>query len=138
MVDRSKKLERLVKVQRQLEKMAETELAGITRQRTEVSESLEASVSAVGSLDPVHQRFATLYANQISRLTIKDTQLQALQSVHEQKVLREKAKGDRIAENAKEARALEDRESEDNQVYDLVDLLIQLDPAQAQGKLDKG
>jgi len=136
MVDRSKKLERLVKVQRQLEKMAEIELATLSRQRQELQDSLVATVDAVGSLDPVHQRFTTLYANQISRLTLRDGHLNALQNVQEQKVLRERAKGDRLEENAKDARMDEDRISEDNQIHDLVDQKIALDQAQASSKLD--
>ena len=75
---RSEKLERLVKVQRHLEQMAEVELANTTRARQEVQENLGAVVDAIGSLAPVHQIFAGLYSSQISRLTAKDQQLVAL------------------------------------------------------------
>ena len=69
---RSEKLQRLVKVQRHLENMAENELAATTRARTEVQEGLDAVVDAIGSLEPIHQIFAGLYSSQISRLTAKD------------------------------------------------------------------
>ncbi|MDO6962586.1 hypothetical protein [Rhizobium alvei] len=118
---RSEKLKRLVKVQRQIEQMAEIELANTTRARGEIQENLDAVVDAIGSLEPVHQIFASLYSNQIGRLTIRDQQLEGLQRTHEARIMREKAKADRLEENMKDARELENREAEDNAIYDIVD-----------------
>jgi hypothetical protein len=121
---RSEKLERLVKVQRHLEHMAEAELANTTRARQEVQENLAAVVDAIGSLAPIHQIFAGLYSGQISRLTAKDQHLEGVQQIHQNKMTRERAKGDRLEENMKEARAEEDREAEDLSLYDILDQQI--------------
>jgi hypothetical protein len=123
---RSEKLARLVKVQRHLERMAENELANTTRARQDVQENLGAVVDAIGSLEPVHQIFASLYSGQISRLSAKDQQLETMQQIHEQRILREKAKGDRLDEHRKDAREAENREAEDNAIYDLVDQRLAL------------
>ena len=118
---RSEKLLRLVKVQRHLEHMAENELAVTARARAEIEESMTASVNAIGSLDTVHQLFASIYSGQISRLTAKDQHLQTMQQIQEQKILRERAKADRLAEQAKDARAVEDREVDEKTIYELLD-----------------
>ena len=123
---RSEKLNRLVKVQRHLEQMAEIELAGTTQARREVNENLEAVVDAIGSLAPIHQIFAGLYSGQISRLTAKDQHLQTLQQIHENKMMRERAKGDRLEKNMKEAREQETREADDLSLYDILDQQIAL------------
>ena len=121
---RSEKLDRLVKVQRHLERMAEVELAAATRARGEIQENLVAVVDAIGSLEPIHQIFAGLYSGQISRLTAKDQHLETLQQIHENKMTRERAKGDRLEENMKQAREQETREADDLAVYDIIDQQI--------------
>jgi hypothetical protein len=123
---RSQKLDRLVKVQRHLEHMAEADLAATTRSRAEVQENLVAVVDAIGSLAPIHQIFAGLYSGQISRLTAKDQHLETVQQIHENKMARERAKGDRLAENMKAAREQENREAEDVALYDVLDQQIAL------------
>jgi hypothetical protein len=121
---RSEKLNRLVKVQRHLEHMAEADLANTTRQREEVQASLNATVEAIGSMEPIHQIFAGLYSGQISRLTAKDQHLHNVQQIHENKMLVERTKGDRLAEHMKEARDHEDREADDAAIYDVIDQQI--------------
>lgn len=123
---RSGKLMRLVKVQRHLEHMAENELAATTRARAEVAEDLDAVVAAIGSGDSIHQLFASLYSGQISRLTAKDQHLQNVQQIQEQKILREKAKADRLAEKAHEAREAEDGEAQEKSIYELIDIHLAL------------
>jgi len=133
MVDqsRSAKLGRLVKVQRHLEHMAENELAATTRARAEVADDLQAVVDAIGSVDSVHQLFASIYSGQISRLTAKDQHLQTVQQIQEQKILREKAKADRLAERAGEARDLEDGEAQERAIQELLDIhLVLRDPSE--------
>lgn len=125
--NRSDKLKRLVKVQRHLEHMAEYDLANTKRARDEVQHSLEAVVGAIGSMDPVHQIFAQLYSNQISRLTTRDQQLEMMQRIHENKIMREKAKADRLEENMKEARTGEERLAEDDAIYDVIDQKLAID-----------
>jgi hypothetical protein len=124
---RSEKLARLVKVQRHLENMAEADLAATTRVRAEIQQNLDAVVEAIGSISPIHQIFTSLYSTQIGRLTMKDQQLVNVQSTHEARMRKEKAKGDRLDENRKEARAAEDRIAEDNDIYDLIEQKTILD-----------
>jgi hypothetical protein len=123
---RSQKLDRLIKMQRHLEHMAEADLAATTRARGEVQENLVAVVDAIGSLAPIHQIFAGLYSGQISRLTAKDQHLETIQQIHENKMARERAKGDRLTEKMKEAREQENREAEDVAIYDVLDQQIAL------------
>ncbi|MDH4439917.1 MAG: hypothetical protein QE284_05985 [Rhizobium sp.] len=119
---KSDKLKRLVAVQRHMERMAETDL-GVTAQRIEENaQSMEMVMEAIGSLEPVHRLFAQNYADRFDRLSNTDRQLHGLQQVQEMKLLRERAKGDRLEENRKEARALEERQSDDDAIYDLIDI----------------
>lgn len=121
-VNRSEKLKRLVAVQRHLEKIAESDLAATTRQRQEVSQTMEVVLDAIGSLDQLHRIFSQHYAERFSRLTVQDSQLAGMQNLHERRVLKERTKGDRLEEQMQDARADEDRESDDNAIYDLIDL----------------
>lgn len=119
---RSAKLGRLVKVQRHLEHMAENDLAATSRARAELADDLDAVVEAIGSVDSVHQRFASIYSGQISRLTARDQHLQNVQQIQEQKILREKAKADRLAERAVNARDEEDNEAQERSIQELLDI----------------
>lgn len=119
--NRSQKLKRLVAVQRHLEQMAEQELAEATRQRTEVGNSIDQVVDAIGSIEIVHMAFSQQYAWRLGRLTLRDQQLEAMQKLIEVNVLKERTKADRLEEHMLEARAAELRESDDNAVYDIID-----------------
>ena len=132
--NRSKKLKRLVTVQRYLEKMAESELAATTRHREEVAQSMEVVIEAIGSMDPVHRQFSHNYAERYGRLRIKDQQLEIVQQFQENKVLKERTKGDRLDEHMKDARDLEDREASDQAIYDLLEITL---AAPASSKLQK-
>jgi len=118
---RSKKLKRLVAVQRHLEQMAEAELAETSRQRRELAETIDVVVDAMGSAKPLHAMFSGHYASQLGRLAQKDQMLLGIQQVHEAKVMKERAKAERLEENMKDARTSEDREEADNAIYDLID-----------------
>jgi hypothetical protein len=119
---KSDKLKRLVAVQRHMERMAESDL-GITAQRIEENaRSMETVMEAIGSLDPLHRLFAQNYADRFDRLSNTDRQLHGLQQVQEMKLMRERAKGDRLEENMKDAREHEERERDDDAIYDLIDL----------------
>ena len=119
--NRSDKLKRLVTVQRHLEKMAEIDLANTTRQREEVSETMEVVAGAINSLDPIHRGFSRHYSGQYSKLQQQDQMLANVQQMHEMRVVRERTKGDRMEEHRKEARSAEEREAADNSIYDLID-----------------
>jgi len=133
---RSEKLKRLVNVQRHLEKIAEGDLAAATRQRLEIGESMTVVIEAIGSVDTVHSLFTHHYSDRFGRLMQKDQQLQGMQKLHEMKLMRERAKGDRLEDGMKEARTLEDREIADNDIYDLIDQKIAMDTT-ASSKLQK-
>lgn len=135
MKTRSQKLARLVAVQRYLEQIAESELADTTRQRQVVSETMDVVAAAMSSPDPMHQMFSSVYSTQMGRLTHKDRILSGVQEVQEARVLKERVKADRLEENRKSAREMEDREEADTAIYDLVDQ--QLAGAPASGKLGK-
>jgi hypothetical protein len=132
--NRSKKLKRLVTVQRHLEKMAESELAATTRHRQEVAQSMEVVIEAIGSMEPVHRQFSQHYAERYGRLTIKDQQLENVQQFQENKVLKERTKAERLEDHMKDARDLEDREASDQAIYDLLEITL---AAPASSKLQK-
>nr|WP_299505725.1 hypothetical protein [uncultured Rhizobium sp.] len=118
----SEKLKRLVAVQRHMERMAESDLSTTAKRIEENTVSMDSVMDAIGSLEPVHRLFAQNYADRFDRLSNSDKQLRGLQQVQEMKVMRERAKGDRLEENMKDARDHEDREADDNSIYDLIDL----------------
>ncbi|MET3853524.1 hypothetical protein [Rhizobium sp. OAE497] len=118
---RSQKLKRLVAVQRHLEQMAEYDLAETARQRVEVNQSMENVIDALGSVDPIHRAFSQSYADRFERLSTKDKQLTGIQQLHEMRLQRERAKGDRLEEGMKEALESERREADDSAVYDIID-----------------
>jgi len=119
--NRSQKLKRLLSVQRHIERMAENDLAETSRQRVEVNAAMDDVILALGSMDPVHHAFSQNYADRFGRLSIKDLQLTGMQEVHEMRLARERAKGDRFEEGIKEALEAERREADDNAVYDVID-----------------
>lgn len=119
---RSAKLKRLVTVQRHMEKMAEVELADTTRTRTEVAQSMENVLEAMSSMEPVHQTFSKHYSDRYGRLVVQDRQLEGVQQFQEDKVLKEKTKADRLEDRMHIARDLEDREADDNAIYDLLEI----------------
>ena len=135
MKSRSEKLKRLVAVQRHLEQMAESELAETARQRRDLAETIDVVADAMGSASPLHAMFSGHYASQLGRLAQKDQMLLGIQQVHETRVLKERAKGDRLEENMKDARMLEDRAAADDEIYDLVDQQM-MARSPASGKLD--
>ncbi|HTO32845.1 MAG TPA: hypothetical protein VL202_16935 [Pararhizobium sp.] len=135
MKTRSEKLKRLVAVQRHLEQMAESELAETARQRRELAETIDVVVDAMGSASPLHAMFSGHYSSQLGRLAQKDQMLLGIQQVHETRVLKERVKGDRLEENMKDARALEDRATADEAIYDLVDQHV-MSRSPASGKVD--
>jgi len=123
-VKRSDKLKRLVAVQRHIERMSENELAATTRHRAEVNQSMEETITAIGSMDPIHRQFAQQYAERFGRLTTKERQLAGVQQIQEMKVLKERTKADRLEDNMKEARDHEDREAADNSIYELIEITL--------------
>ena len=121
---RSKKLERLVRVQRQIERMAENELALVLKERAATDQSRENLVGALGSLDPVHRAMAGEYARRFAGLEGRIRQLSGFQAVQEKRLLTERTKADRLADAAIEAAGAETREAEDENLLDLIDAAL--------------
>lgn len=134
--NRSDKLKRLVTVQRHMEKMAEIDLSNTTRTRHELAKKMDQAIAAIGSFNPVHLGLKGQYARQHGRFTGQDQQLANLQGVQESRILREKAKGDRLEDHFKDARAAEEREIEDNAIIELIEMRLALE-APASSKVDE-
>lgn len=131
--DRAAKLKRLATIQRQMEHMAESELAFLNRERQAVTERMEAVAEALASPKPAFQPFSRLFGAQLGRLKARDQMLTGRTQVQERRVLTEKAKADRLAEHWKDAATEERREREDEDLLDLLDRLGAT-PAQASRK----
>ncbi|HET7411053.1 MAG TPA: hypothetical protein VFJ18_00210 [Pararhizobium sp.] len=118
---RSEKLERLVKVQRHIEELAEADLAETNRERSRARQALEETVAAMGSISPTHQVFSPVYARRIAVLSMKEQRLSGLAAAQERRVLSERAKADRLTERMGTARTEEMRAEEEETLYDLID-----------------
>ena len=100
---RAQKLARLTRVQRQIERMTENELSHILREQASADATQDALVEAIGSFDPVHAAMSHQYALRFQRLSARAQQLSGMKAVQEKRVLIEKTKADRLAEQAEEA-----------------------------------
>lgn len=118
---RAKKLSRLVRVQRQIERMAESELSHTLRDQAATEATQNALVDAVGSFNPVHAAMSHQYALRFQRLSAKLQQLSGIKSVHERRVLTEKTKADRLSDQAAEAARGEERLASDETLLDLLE-----------------
>lgn len=118
---RARKLARLVRVQRQIERMAEDDLSQVLRQQAIVDAIQDALVEAVGSFDPVHAAMSHQYALRFQHLSAKSQQLDGMKLVQERRVLTEKTKADRLAERAGEAAQNEERADADESLLDLLE-----------------
>jgi hypothetical protein len=118
---RAQKLARLVRVQRQIERMAETQLSHTLREQAALDASQDALVEAVGSFDPVHAAMSRNYAQRFQRLSVQSQQLQGIKSVQERRVLTEKTKADRLTDQAEAAAVSEERASVDESLLDLLE-----------------
>jgi hypothetical protein len=118
---RAQKLARLVRVQRQIERMAETQLSHTLREQAALDASQDALVEAVGSFDPVHAAMSRNYAQRFQRLSVQSQQLQGIKSVQERRVLTEKTKADRLTDQAEAAAVSEERAAVDESLLDLLE-----------------
>lgn len=118
---RSEKLARLVRVQRQIERMAEYELSLTMRAQAETDATQEALVEAVGSFNPIHAAMSHQYAQRFQRLSARSQMLAGAKGLQERKMLTEKTKADRLADQAVQAAEAEDRLATDESLFDLLD-----------------
>ncbi len=123
---KSKKLQRLARVQGHLTKMAENELAITTRERNELAEKIDALDGYLTSFDPIHQDMQKHYVMRHSRLKARDVRLHSIQQAQESQVLRETKKGEKLEDKRDAAREHEARERDDNSIYELIDLQMSL------------
>ncbi|OCW56172.1 hypothetical protein [Hoeflea olei] len=121
---RAQKLARLVRVQRQIERMSETELSHIVREQAALDASQDALVQAIGSFDPVHASMSHQYALRFQRLSAQTQQLAGMKAVQEKRVLIEKTRADRLAEQASAAAEGEDRLAQDEGLLDLLESML--------------
>lgn len=121
MASRAQKLARLVRVQRQIERMTENELSHILREQAAADATQDALVDAIGSFDPVHAAMSHQYALRFQRLSARAQQLSGMKAVQEKRVLVEKTKADRLSEQAGEAAGAEDRLTADESLLDLLE-----------------
>ncbi len=131
-IDRSKKLKRLVSVQRHMEKMIENELAIIVRQREEVNAAMELTADVMTSLDPIHRGLSRHYLGRFSRLATEEKQLMAARRSQETRLAKERSKGDRLDDRRKEALEQEQRVRDDDAVINLIEMMITLKDASFQ------
>lgn len=118
---RSEKLARLVRVQRQIERMAEYELSLTMRAQAETDATQEALVEAVGSFNPIHAAMSHQYAQRFQKLSARSQMLAGAKGLQESKMLTEKTKADRLADQASQAADAEDRMATDEGLFDLLD-----------------
>jgi hypothetical protein len=124
---RSEKLARLVRVQRQIERMAEYELSLTMSAQAETDATQEALVNAVGSFNPIHTAMSHQYAQRFQRLSARSQMLAGAKGVQERKMLTEKTKADRLADQAGQAAEAEDRLATDEGLFDLLDSSLNRD-----------
>lgn len=122
---RSEKLARLVRVQRQIERMAEYELSHTLRQQAETDATQDALVNAVGSFNPVHAAMSHHYAQRFQRLSARSQLLAGAKGLQERRMLTEKTKADRLSDQADKAAQAEDRLATDESLLDLLDSSLQ-------------
>lgn len=122
---RSEKLSRLVRVQRQIERMAEHELSLTLRVQAETDATQEALVEAVGSFNPIHAAMSHQYAQRFQRLSAKSQMLEGAKNIQERRMLTEKTKADRLSDQADRATEAEDRVATDESLLDLLDSSLQ-------------
>jgi len=121
---KSEKLQRILRVQRQLERMAENDLAHILRERANLDNKRDAIIAATGSLDPVHRSMAGQYARRFSGLESKSQRLETMKSMQEKRLLTEKTKADRLEDSVRSAASDEGRKDEDESLDDLLDAAL--------------
>ncbi len=132
-LSKSKKLDRLVKVQGHLKKMVENELA-ITHPRADRACRTDRGAHRLSDhYDPLHQDMLKHYVMRHSRLMARDVRLEAIQQVQENQLLKETKKGEKLEDKRDSAREDEARERDDNSIYELVDLQISLKSSLQQG-----
>lgn len=123
---KSKRLLRLVEIQRQKEKIAESDLALVLAEQRYADDGVVSVIGALGDFTPVNMVMADHYAKRLSSLEIKKVKLGKHRDILEKNKLTESVKADRIFEKVVAARSDEAREQEEEDLQDLIDGLSAL------------
>lgn len=120
---KSQRLKRLVKIQRQKEKIAGTDLAYILAQQRQAEHSVTSVLDALGTVSPLHSTFAPHYSKRLTMLEMAQKKLGMHRAAQEKKMLTERAKADRLDEKLQDANQSDVQEEEEEALQDLIDLL---------------
>lgn len=118
---KSKRLLRLVQIQRQKEKIVESDLALVLAEQRYTDDGVTSIVSALGDFTPVNMIMAGHYAKRLSSLEAKKGKLSIHRDILEKNKLTESVKADRIFEKVIAAQSDEAREQEEEDLQDLID-----------------
>ncbi|MCY6382371.1 hypothetical protein [Hoeflea prorocentri] len=119
--ERVRTLGRLALLQRQLQRLAETELADTNRQRAEVEEQIARLIEAMGGFSHVHRLFPHLYAKRLDKLKERGQALTGKARLQEQKARREKTRCERIGDHLDNVLEEASRQSDEDELLDLVE-----------------
>lgn len=118
---KSKRLLRLVEIQRQKEKIADSDLALVLAEQRYTDDGVTSVVDALGNFTPVSMVMANHYVKRLSSLEVKKRKLDKHRDILERNKLTESVKADRISERVVQAQAGEAREQEEEDLQDLID-----------------
>lgn len=119
----SERLKRLIKIQRQKEKIAQTDLAFILNRQQQADHSVSNVLDALGSISPLHSTFASHYTKRLTSLETTQKKLQMHRAAQEKKMLTERVKADRLEEKMLRASLDEERHDLEENMQDLLDML---------------
>ncbi len=120
---KSARIQRLVNIQRQKEKMAESELADILSLQQHNQDSMDSVITALGTFDPIHMVLSGHYSRRLSKLDSKQKQLSVHREIKERNMLTERVKAERMEERVQSFKMDEARAAEDETLQDLIDAL---------------
>ncbi|MBL0848497.1 MAG: hypothetical protein EU981_00090 [Candidatus Liberibacter ctenarytainae] len=125
----SKKLSRLISLQECFKKNAERNLANTICQRNEVKLLREELVEAIISTSFTNPFLGVHYSNYYQELSINDKKMADLQCIQEKKLLSKQVKIDRLTKIKEEICMIEEREYEDENNQDNIDVRISFNTA---------
>ncbi|MCR9137915.1 MAG: hypothetical protein NXI27_18095 [Alphaproteobacteria bacterium] len=114
-------LQRLVTLQRQLQKLAEADLAQANREREDVRIAIENLVAAMSGMSATHRLFPHLYARQLSTLKARDQVLVGQIELHKARINTERTRGDRVGDRLDKANQDSERHFDDEALFDMLD-----------------
>lgn len=120
---KSKRLLRLVEIQRHKEKIVDSDLALVLAEQRYTEDGVTSVLESLGDFTPVNMVMAGHYAKRLSSLEVKKEKLGKHRDILEKNKLTESVKADRISEKVVAVQAVEAREQEDEDLQELMDTL---------------